>query len=272
MHSNQSSSTPSHRPHQHSQSHSQHLSHPHHHHHQQHRRYSTSSQSQFECLLNELDSMEHRIQVLHTSLMNNSTRVSDGLLPLQPPSPEISRARPSTYHLEHRIPPLPLRFPSSLDLERSDSRPRLRFNFHIRRQSFSNVEDEEDAWDLERYLDEDADYESASSDDDDRYSNDTSIPEDIQLALLSFERPATSNDISKCSSCPICLSDITLGTPLSSLPCRHTFHASCLYSWFGFCASKVTCPCCRSHIPTAIRQFISSPVCNPRASPTLVDS
>ncbi|KAJ0229775.1 E3 ubiquitin-protein ligase RHY1A [Hirschfeldia incana] len=45
--------------------------------------------------------------------------------------------------------------------------------------------------------------------------------------------------------CSICLESFTSGDVLTSLPCTHSFHSSCLNPWLKACGD---CPCCRRAI------------------------
>ncbi len=46
-------------------------------------------------------------------------------------------------------------------------------------------------------------------------------------------------------SCPICLTSFDIGTPITRLPCRHTYHHNCIRQWLH---THVTCPYCRHDI------------------------
>jgi hypothetical protein len=43
--------------------------------------------------------------------------------------------------------------------------------------------------------------------------------------------------------CPICLNAITKETGLVTTSCGHSYHFSCISSWY---AKGKTCPCCRA--------------------------
>jgi len=45
--------------------------------------------------------------------------------------------------------------------------------------------------------------------------------------------------------CPICFENVVEGNVAIALPCAHTFHASCIYSWLTL---NEKCPVCRSKI------------------------
>ena len=46
-------------------------------------------------------------------------------------------------------------------------------------------------------------------------------------------------------SCPICLSEMEVGTEVRNLPCNHIFHKGCVDEWLRVNAS---CPTCRFNI------------------------
>jgi hypothetical protein len=48
--------------------------------------------------------------------------------------------------------------------------------------------------------------------------------------------------------CPICLKQFEEGETSSRLPCRHSFHLSCLLPWLQKTSS---CPLCRAELPTS---------------------
>ena len=48
------------------------------------------------------------------------------------------------------------------------------------------------------------------------------------------------------SHCSICLSDIEKRDKKNMLPCKHTYHASCIKEWRD---THITCPVCRVEMP-----------------------
>jgi len=50
-----------------------------------------------------------------------------------------------------------------------------------------------------------------------------------------------------CSSCSICLNDITRETGVATLSCSHSFHISCIAKWSSTPESS-TCPMCRKRL------------------------
>ncbi|KAJ3704488.1 hypothetical protein LUZ61_008193 [Rhynchospora tenuis] len=55
-----------------------------------------------------------------------------------------------------------------------------------------------------------------------------------------------STRIEEVSSCAVCLDDFEIGTEAKELPCRHKFHASCIFPWLDL---HSTCPVCRYQLP-----------------------
>ena len=53
-------------------------------------------------------------------------------------------------------------------------------------------------------------------------------------------RPASRD-----GTCPICLDDIVRGKIVSTLPCSHSFHVGCIWSWLDV---KPHCPVCRAEV------------------------
>lgn len=65
----------------------------------------------------------------------------------------------------------------------------------------------------------------------------------MEVDMIPFRRAKKEN----LQECPICLSDIELGTYLVCLEgCRHVFHAVCIKKWLEV---KATCPICRLQVP-----------------------
>ncbi|XP_023332637.1 E3 ubiquitin-protein ligase RNF181 isoform X2 [Eurytemora carolleeae] len=59
------------------------------------------------------------------------------------------------------------------------------------------------------------------------------------------------------SSCPICLKGYEAGETISSLPCKHSFHANCLLPWLQKTSS---CPLCRAQLNNNVKNTSSSPL------------
>ncbi|KAL9274120.1 putative E3 ubiquitin-protein ligase RHY1A [Drosera capensis] len=68
----------------------------------------------------------------------------------------------------------------------------------------------------------------------------------LQHEVYSGVEP--SNDLpqsTQLNDCSICLESFVEGNSLSTLPCNHRFHSSCLYPWVEICGE---CPYCRAAI------------------------
>lgn len=50
------------------------------------------------------------------------------------------------------------------------------------------------------------------------------------------------------SECSICLNNINENEDIYDIPCKHTFHTSCLYTWMEHKGENSTCPLCRCKI------------------------
>jgi len=59
---------------------------------------------------------------------------------------------------------------------------------------------------------------------------------------------ADANDPTDASgSCPVCLSDVEVGSVVRTMPCGHEYHETCLLEWLR---TKNSCPVCRVTLPT----------------------
>ena len=55
-------------------------------------------------------------------------------------------------------------------------------------------------------------------------------------------------NLSKClnETCAICLELFDANSIVCNIPCKHTFHRSCIKTW---CEHKLTCPLCKTKLP-----------------------
>ena len=75
-----------------------------------------------------------------------------------------------------------------------------------------------------------------------------------QLPSITILEEHISDINSNTSSCPVCMDPFHLGEEARQLPCRHIFHDPCIFPWLQ---GRLTCPLCRSQIPTSTKS--SSP-------------
>ncbi|XP_019163040.1 PREDICTED: probable E3 ubiquitin-protein ligase RHY1A [Ipomoea nil] len=62
---------------------------------------------------------------------------------------------------------------------------------------------------------------------------------------LKQEEFKSSGAEEESSSCSICWEEFSVGVNITPLPCSHTFHHTCIATWFE---KQATCPLCRFHI------------------------
>ncbi|CAA3032735.1 probable E3 ubiquitin- ligase RHY1A [Olea europaea subsp. europaea] len=66
----------------------------------------------------------------------------------------------------------------------------------------------------------------------------------LQKKEMEYKKDGTELE-----SCTICLEDISMGSVVSTLPCRHVFHGDCISSWLK---RSHYCPICRFEMPIAV--------------------
>ncbi|KAK7866886.1 hypothetical protein R5R35_006047 [Gryllus longicercus] len=54
------------------------------------------------------------------------------------------------------------------------------------------------------------------------------------------------------SQCPVCLKEHEIGETVKVLPCKHSFHGSCILPWLD---KTSTCPLCRNELPTDDEEY-----------------
>lgn len=52
--------------------------------------------------------------------------------------------------------------------------------------------------------------------------------------------------------CPVCLKEYTVGETVKVMPCKHSFHSSCILPWLERTNS---CPLCRHELPTDDEEY-----------------
>ncbi|CAI9775142.1 unnamed protein product [Fraxinus pennsylvanica] len=70
-------------------------------------------------------------------------------------------------------------------------------------------------------------------------------------AIMSLQKKEMEykKDGIEVESCTICLEEISIGSVVSTLPCRHVFHGDCISSWLK---RSHYCPICRFEMPIAL--------------------
>ncbi|KAI8866867.1 hypothetical protein GQ42DRAFT_127619, partial [Ramicandelaber brevisporus] len=60
--------------------------------------------------------------------------------------------------------------------------------------------------------------------------------------IVASSKQNEDNDSNE-TNCSICIEEFSIGDQVRTLPCRHTFHASCIDPWLS--TTNATCPLCK---------------------------